>query len=154
MYTMEDYLSVTRQKNKRLILLLIPCLLLAAGIVYSFTVRLEWLTTVLTIVLGIVAIFCLDMFILPLTHYEKHLAHALNGKTRQITGCLKEMEDNVVDKDGLSFYPVIININKMENEEDDRLLYWDALLPRPQWEIGQKLTFTSYDKRITAWQAE
>lgn len=154
MYTTADYAAVRQQKNKRIALLAIPCALLLAGIVVSFIVRMEWLTSLLSVVLGIVLMFCLDMFILPLHRYENHLAHALGGKTRQITGCLKEMEVNLVDKEGLPFYPVIININKMENEEDDRLFYWDAHTPRPDWQPGQKLTLTSYDKRITAWQAE
>lgn len=154
MYTIADLTSVTRQKNKRYLLLALPCLLLLAGIVLSLIGRIEWLTTLLSVLLGILLIFCLDMFILPLVRYEKHLTHALHGKTRQITGWLKEMEENLADKEGLSFYPVILNVDKMENEEDDRLFYWDAHLPRPQWQPGQKLSFTYYDKCITAWQAE
>lgn len=154
MYTTANLTAVTQQKNKRIALLAIPGTLLLAGIVVSLIFRLEWLTSLLSVVLGILLIFCLDMFILPLHRYEKHLAHALGGKTRQNTGWLKEMEENLVVKEGLPFYPVILNINKMENEEDDRLFYWDAHTPRPDWQPGQKLTLTSYDKRITAWQAE
>lgn len=154
MYTTADLTAVTQQKNKRIALLAIPGALLLSGIVVSLIFRLEWLTSLLSVVLGILLIFCLDMFILPLHRYEKHLAHALGGKTRQNTGWLKEMEENLVVKEGLPFYPVILNINKMENEEDDRLFYWDAHTPRPDWQPGQKLTLTSYDKRITAWQAE
>lgn len=154
MYTTADLTAVTQQKNKRIALLAIPGALLLAGIVVSLIFRMEWLTSLLSVVLGILLIFCLDMFILPLHRYEKHLTHALGGKTRQNTGWLKEMEENLVVKEGLPFYPVILNINKMENEEDDRLFYWDAHTPRPDWQPGQKLTLTSYDKRITAWQAE
>lgn len=154
MYTAEDLLAVSRQKNKRLVILAIPCILLLAGTVASFIIRIEWLTALLAVLLGIVLFFCLDMFIYPLSRYEKHLSHALNGKTRQITGRLKELEETAVDKEGLRFYPVILNIGRMDNEEDDRLFYWDALLPRPNWQPSQQLTITSYDKRITAWQAE
>ena len=154
MYTTADLMAVSRQKNKRIGLLAIPVLLLLAGIVVSLIVRVEWLTSLLSMVLGILLVFCLDMFILPLHRYEKHLAHALGGKTRQVTGCLKEMEETAVDKEGLPFYPLIININKMENEEDDRLFYWDARRPLPPWHLGGQVTLTSYDKLITDWKEE
>lgn len=155
MYTVNDLNTVSAQKKKRITLIVIPCLVLLAGIVYSLAVRLPWyITGIMTILLGVLLIFCLDMFVKPLARYEKHIEHALNGKTRQITGCLKDFEHNLVEKEKLLFYPLILNVNKMENEEDDRLFYWDAALPRPQWDMGQKLTFTYYDKRITAWQAE
>ena len=44
MYTHQDYASLCAQKNKRLLLLLVPCLLLLGAVIYSFVIRVQWLT--------------------------------------------------------------------------------------------------------------
>ena len=41
---------------------------------------------------------------------------------------------------------------RMENPEDDRLFYYDANLPRPDWKIGEMLTVTAHDKSLGAWE--
>lgn len=154
MYTPQDYAEITAQKNKRLWLLLVPCALLLCALIYSLVIRLQWLTTVLTILLGMVFIFCYCMFLAPVVAYQRHVEHALHGKVRQTTGGLKEIEETPVWRDGLEVIPLLININRMDNEEDDRLFYWDARRPLPEYILGQTVTLTSYDKLITNWQAE
>lgn len=153
-YTQQDYASLCTQKNKRLILLLIPCLLLLGAVIYSFVIRVQWLTTLLTIVLGTVLLFGYTMFLSPVIAYQNHVYHALNGKVRQTTGWLKEVEEMPVWREGLEVIPLMLNINRMENEEDDRLFYWDARRPLPGWHLGGQVTLTSYDKLITDWKEE
>ncbi len=153
-YTHQDYASLCAQKNKRLLLLLVPCLLLLGAVIYSFVIRVQWLTTLLTIVLGTVLLFGYTMFLAPVIAYLNHVDHALNGKVRQTTGWLKEVEEAAVWREGLEVIPLMININRMENEEDDRLFYWDARRPLPPWHLGGQVTLTSYDKLITDWKEE
>lgn len=152
MYTKQDYDDLSAQLKKRLLLLAVPAALLLAGLVYSLVIRMQWLTVGLTLVLGCMIIFCYLMFISPIRYYRAHVQHALYGKVRQLEGCLKEMEETALWREGLLLWPMIININDMENEEDDRLFYYDARLPRPQWEKGTRLFITSYDKLVTCWE--
>lgn len=152
MYTRQDYEELSAQLKKRLLLLAVPTVLLFAGIVASLCIRLQWLTVVLTLVLGFMIIFCYLMFISPVHYYRAHVEHALQGKVRHLEGCMKEMEETALWREGLLLWPMIVNINDMENEEDDRLFYYDARLPRPQWEKGTRLSITSYDKLVTGWE--
>ena len=52
----------------------------------------------------------------------------------------------------MDFYPVTLNVGDQGREEDDRLFYMDANLPRPDWQAGETLTLTFYDNRVTAWR--
>ncbi|MBQ4640771.1 MAG: hypothetical protein IJB69_09700 [Clostridia bacterium] len=154
MYTKQDFDDLTAQLKKRRLVLSVPCVLLLGGIVFSLCIRLMWLTITLTILLGIVAIFGHTMFLSPVSVYRRHVDHALYGRVRKTEGCLKEMEENAVWRDGLMLVPLIINIGDMKNEEDDRLFYFDGRRPHPGWEMGQQLCLTSYDKLITAWETK
>ena len=70
---------------------------------------------------------------------------------RELTGAFKEMEEGTVVRDGVRYYPVLLNVGNMEGEEDDRLFYYDANLPRPDWRRGEMLTVTAHDKAMGAW---
>ena len=153
-YTKQDFVELTAQLKKRLVLLAIPSVLLLGGIVFSLCIRLQGLTVGLTIALGVLLIFCYTLFISPLRSYRAHVEHALFGKVRKTEGCLKEMEETPLWRERLMLFPMIININDMNNEEDDRLFYFDARLPRPEWTEGTRLSLTSYDKLVTAWEKE
>ena len=51
MYTQKDIDSIQGQLRQRIILWLVPAVLLLAGIIYSYTLRLDWLSGVLTALL-------------------------------------------------------------------------------------------------------
>ncbi len=154
MYTKQDFDDLTAQLKKRRLILSLPCILLLGLIVYSLIIRLMWLTIALSILLGILLIFGITMFISPVSVYRRHVDHALYGRVRKTEGCLKEMEETPVWRDGLMLLPLIININDMKNEEDDRLFYYDGRRPLPGWDVGQRLLLTSYDKLITNWETK
>ena len=154
MYTKQDFDDLTAQLKKRRLILSLPCILLLGLIVYSLIIRLMWLTIALSILLGIILIFGITMFISPVSVYRRHVDHALYGRVRKTEGCLKEMEETPVWRDGLMLLPLIININDMKNEEDDRLFYYDGRRPLPGWDVGQRLLLTSYDKLITDWETK
>ena len=63
----------------------------------------------------------------------------------------KEMETQIVMRDGVQYYPMMISVGDMEDPEDDRLFYYDAYLPRPDWKPGELLTLTAHDKALGAW---
>ena len=129
----------------------IPALVLLAAVVASFVLRIKWLTIGLSLVLGVFCIFGYGMLLSPVIAYRRHLDEVLHGRVRSTTGAFKEMEAQTVMRDGVKYYPVMISVGDMENPEDDRLFYYDANLPRPDWKTGEMLTVTAHDKSMGAW---
>lgn len=151
MYTEQDYADICAQIKQRRILLGIPAALLLAGVIVSFVFRIRWLTMGLSLVLGAGLIFCHGLLLAPLTAYRHHLNDVLHGRTRTTTGAFKEMEEVAVDRDGVKFYPMMLSVGNMDDPEDDRLFYYDANLPRPDWKTGDMITVTAHDKALGAW---
>ncbi|MBR4538998.1 MAG: hypothetical protein IKO52_09150 [Clostridia bacterium] len=151
MYTEQDYQDIRGQIKRRFFALGIPALALLAAVIVSFVFRIKWLTMVLSLVLGAGCIFCHGMFLSPVIAYGRHLDEVLHGRVRSTTGAFKEMETQTVMRDGVKYYPMMISVGDMENPEDDRLFYFDANLPRPDWKIGEMLTVTAHDKSMGAW---
>ena len=151
MYTEQDYQANRKQLKKRLIATGIPAILLLAVVIASFIIRIKWLTMLSTIVLCVCSLFVYSMILFPIIAYGRHLHEVLYGRTHTLTAAFKTMESSHVLRDGVEFYPVIVNVGRMDDEEDDRLLYFDANLPRPEWHTGDSLTFVIHDKSIGNW---
>ncbi len=151
MYTEQDYQDIRGQIKRRFLALGIPALTLLAAVIVSFVFRIKWLTVALSLVLGAGCIFSYGMLLSPVIAYGRHLDEVLHGRVRSTTGVFKEMEAQTVMRDGVKYYPMIISVGDMENPEDDRLFYYDANLPRPDWKTGETLTVTAHDKSMGAW---
>ena len=80
--------------------------------------------------------------------------YALNGRSRETQGVFVGMEDKPVTREGLLLYPLTINVGEAIRDDGNRLFYYDAHLPLPDWKEGDCLCLTSYDNRITAWKWE
>ena len=152
MYTEQDYSDICRQLKRRWLALSIPAALLLAAVIVSFIFRIKWLTMALSVLLGAACIFCYGLLLSPVIAYRKHLDEVLHGKVRSATGAFKEMENQIVMRDGVQYYPMMISVGDMEDPEDDRLFYYDANLPRPDWKTGEMLTVTAHDKSLGAWE--
>ena len=151
LYTEQDYSDICAQIKQRRLALAIPMAMLLAGVIVSFVFRIKWLTTALSLLLGAALVFCQGMLISPLTAYRRHLDEVLHGRTRTTTGAFKEMEEVAVMRDGVKYYPMMLSVGNMDDPEDDRLFYYDANLPRPDWKNGDMLTVTAHDKSLGAW---
>lgn len=152
MYTEQDYADICAQKKKRLILCAIPMAILFAVLVYSLVIRLEILTVATTILLGCIWIFVYGLFIKPVSAYCKHMDLVMHGRVRTLTAAFKEMDDTPALRDGVQYYAMLMNVGRMDDEEDDRLFYYDANLPRPDWKQGEMLTITYHDKALGKWE--
>lgn len=152
MYTEQDYQAYRKQLKKRSILLGIPAVLMLIGIIISFIVRIQWLTIGLTMLCGCYCIFCHGMLLHPISAYIKHIDHILHGRTHQLTGLFKEMEDTVVVREGVEYRPMLMSVGNLQNPEDERLFYYDAHLEKPDWQVGEKLTLTAHDKYVGKWE--
>lgn len=152
MYQPEDYQENRHQLRARLlgVGILAAALLVMTGV--SFGLRWpEWATTLMSCALCVLLIFGYSMLISPVIAYGRHVNHALNGRTRKLTGTFQHMETAAVGREGVMFYPFVVNVGNPREPEDDRLFYMDANLPRPDWQEGEMLEITSYDNRVTAW---
>lgn len=152
MYTEQDYQDIRGQIRQRSFALGIPAVLLLAGVIVSFVFRVKPLTMGLSVLLGVFCIFGYGMLLYPVIAYGRHLDEVLHGRVRSTTGAFKEMEEQAVMRDGVKYYPMMLSVGDMENPEDDRLFYYDANLPRPDWKVGEMLTVTAHDKALGAWE--
>ena len=153
MYSDENLQQCRDHFRKTAVRVLVPVAVLFVLMIVSFVLR--W-SQALTVILSIMCFSLLAFgwlgFCVPLRQYRKHVEHALNGRTRQTEGRFMSMEEEPVTREGLRFYPFMINVGEQQLPKDDRLFYYDALLPRPAWQPGQRLCITSYDNRVTDWK--
>lgn len=157
MYTEQDLLDNRSQMKRRLLLLAIPVLLCIIGIVITFIVRtkdfsMEWLTILLTIVGGVIVLFCYSMFIGPVRAYGKHIQNMLSGRKREAEGYLISFDRDTVWRDGVEYHPLMVNIGERNDEEDNRLFYYDANRPLPAFDLGDRVHVVAHDKAVSAFR--
>lgn len=155
MYDLTDYAENKRQLRTRLFALGAPAAALLAATIVSFCLRWpQAVTMALCILLFSLCVFGHGMLLRPILAYGKHLRHALDGRTRTTCGAYMGMEQSAVSREGVMVFPMTLNVGEKDKDEDDRLFYFDANLPRPVWAQGERLRVTSYDKMVTAWERE
>ena len=150
MYQQKDRDENQHQLKRRLLALSVPMVFFLAGIAVSLlrNVRLQWLTILLTIVGGALAIFCYGMFISPIVHYGRHLRNVLDGRKRETTGLVREIAIQSCIREGVEYYPMTINVGEKSDEADDRLFYYDAHKGMPPIAPGDRITVVSHDKAV------
>ncbi len=150
MYQQSDWLENSHQLKRRLLALLIPMVFFLAGIAVSLlrSVRLQWLTILLTILGGSMAIFCYGMFISPVASYGRHLRNVLEGRTRETTGLLTEVASQPCIREGVEYYPITVNVGDKGDAADDRLFYYDVHKGMPPYAPGDRITVVSHDKAV------
>ncbi len=152
MYTNDNLDDIKQQLEKRVILCAAPAAVMLALFIYSLIIRLEWLSYFLSILLSFFIIFSWGVFISPVNSYKKFLINMLGLKKRATEGRFKAFIDAPTKRDGVFFTPFYISVGSMEDEEDDRLFYFDANLPLPDWRPGDALSIFSYDKSVAGWE--
>ena len=152
MYTEDNLESIKEQLKKSILTWLVPEVLLLGGVIYSLVVRKEWLTNVFFIALGVLLIFSWGLFISPVDAYRKHVNSMLHGRTKETTGFFKQFGGEIVDRDKVRYYPLLISVGNLSDEKDDRLFYYDANLDLPDWQVGEALVITSHDNAIARWE--
>ncbi len=150
MYQTSDLEENRQQLKRRLLALLLPMVLLIAGIVVSLLpdIRLQWLTILLTILGGAAVIFCYGIFIHPVLSYGRHLKNVLEGRRRETTGRLSEFSSQSCFREGVEYYPMVINTGDKGDEADDRLFYYDVHKGMPPYKPGDMITVVSHDKAV------
>lgn len=149
MYTEEDLNLIRAQQKRRWWALGVIAVAVVAAIVYSLVIRLETLTTGLTILLGVILIFGYEMMIRPLRCYAVHLNNALHGRTRQLDGVFRSVSEDISLVDGVRYHAMTVS----EEEGDDpcdRLFYFDVEKPFPQLTDGDRVHVVFHDREVAA----
>ena len=160
MYTAEDEALARRLWKKRLGIALVPLALgLAAGIALFIVGRIRrsdtlWMATAaLTILGGGAFLFLFGVWAQPALDYRRHVERMLRGRKRETVGILTRLSPELCERDGLWCHAMMVNLGSGE-EEDDRLLYYDAEKPAPAMPIGTRVRVESNDKMVCGiWEA-
>ena len=148
MYTESDLQAVLQQRKRRWMVLSIPLAVLAAVLVGSLVVRVEWITTMTTIVGGILLIAGYDLFIKPLSDYAKHVDNMLHGRKREIELPFASLSGDISLVDGVRYYAMTASDFDEKGKPYERLFYFDAEKPLPSFEVGEMLHIVFHDKEI------
>lgn len=160
MYTAEDEALARRLWKKRLGIALAPLALgLAAGIALFIVGRMQrsdtlWMVTAaLTVLGGGAFLFLFGVWAKPARDYLRHVGLMLRGRKRETVGILTRFSPELCERDGLWCHAMMVNLGSGE-EEDDRLLYYDAEKPAPAMPIGTRVRVESNDKMVCGiWEA-
>lgn len=144
-YTEADYAAITKQMNKRWLLLSIPCVLLLAVVIISLYVRTEWLTTVSTILIGFILIAGYDFAIKPVFCYQRHLNNCLHGRTRECELPFIRLSENIDMVDGVACRQLLCADIDGKNRPYERLFYFDASKEFPAAKEGDMLHIVHHD---------
>ena len=148
MYTEQDLIHIKDQQKKRWMALGIPCLILLGGLIASLVVRIEWLTALLTILIGAILIAGYDLYIRPLRRYQLFLQNALHGMIRETECYFQAISRSEEPVEGVMCRTMDVTDHDDEGKPYDRLFYFDALKEFPAMEPGQKLHITYHDRSV------
>ncbi len=139
MYTQADLQSIHQQQSKRWKVLLLPCAMLLTAILFSFVLRLQWLSVSATIALGVLLIAGRDLAIKPLACYEKHLKTCLQSATRECELPFISLSGTVVVLDGVAFRELLCRDTDTRGHTCERNFYFDAQKAFPDVQTGDVL---------------
>ena len=150
MYTEKDLDVLNQQLKRRKTILLAVLVVLLAGIVYSLVIRLEWLTTVLTIAAGIIAIATYDLALQPIRCYRTHVENVLHGRTRQMDGTFRGLSEEISMVDGVLYRAMTLEVPDEKGKPSDRLFYFDTQKAFPDFADGDMIHVVYHDREIAA----
>lgn len=157
LYQEDDLKEVCQTYQKRVLWTWFPAslFLIASIIVYVIeksnrSISMWWLSTLLTVIGGGIAIFGYGVYIKPAKIYREHIGYMLGKDQRSTEGFVKSISDDVSVREGLSCRAVIINIGNVNDEEDDRLFYVDIYKDCPKTLVEKKVRILSNNKMISS----
>ena len=106
------------------------------------------LTIAVTILWGSVVIFFWNMKLTPHLCYRRYLKESYSGLSRELVGQVVHFDTQATFRAHLYFYQLVINVGDPEDPNDERLLYWDARLQRPELQEGMQVTVRSHGNDI------
>lgn len=147
-YSEADYSAIKKQQQKRWLILSIPCAILAVVLIISLFVRMEWLTSASTILIGVLLIAGYDLFIKPLHCYAVHLKNCLHGRTRECELPFIRLSENIDVVDGVRYRQLLCADTDAKGRPYERLFYFDAEKVFPEANEGDMLHIVHHDLTV------
>ena len=154
LYSEKDINLINQQLKKRYTIIFIIFGLFLALVIWSFIVRIQWLSMVAVFLAGVTLVFGIDLFCLPLHRYRKLMTSALTGRTHTETlefDCAEE-ETSVVD--GVVCRGLLFLGEPDKHGERGQRFYWDMALPLPAFRPGSRVTLKYTGRNIIGYQEE
>ena len=155
MYSEEELEQVRVLEKKRLCVAVIPAALtLAAAIglfVYGQLIRNDqlWMvTTALSILSGCYFFFMYGLYVRPMHMYRVHIDTMLHGRRHEASGVLKSINEKISLKNEVECCSFILNVGEMDDEEDDRLFYYDVHKGKLDIPLGTRISIQSNDMMV------
>lgn len=148
MYRQGDIQRIEGQIRTRWAWWAVVAAALLGGLIVSLVIRVEWLTVVLTILLGSAMLFGYDLLIKPLLRYRTHLRFVLGDSLRTMEGdyISHSTEESLID--GIRCTSLLVTDVDAEGEPCERLFYFDRELPFPDLAPGTPLRIRYYDRTV------
>ncbi len=144
-YAPADIEAIDAQIRNRWIAVGIPCAVLLAVLIVSLVFRVEAVTTVCTIFIGCILIFCWDLFIKPLNCYRKYLLNVLQGITHEAVLPFVALSEDINMVDGVACRSLTCRDSDAKGRPYDRLFYFDAHKDFPAFQEGDMLRVIHHD---------
>lgn len=157
LYTEDDLRAVQDQLKKRYIVLLLISLVFLALLIFTLVIdnhkdnRPVVFTTVVLMLWGFSFIFFFDMFCQPLRKYIRHLEYSLHGRSHEAEVEFSHWNDDESMVDGVRYHDAIFLGEANRHGERDRMFYWDAEKPLPDFRAGDLILVKYYDRFITGY---
>ncbi|MDR0397531.1 MAG: hypothetical protein LBH66_09570 [Oscillospiraceae bacterium] len=154
-YTAADEEALSRQLRRSWIAAWVYAAILAAAMIPTLVLRLQWATILVTVALGGLGIFLWGMKITPALSYRKHLREIHSGLSRDVEGWLERVDNShLTFREGIDCYAFVVNVgdSARPDPKHERLLYWDAQKPFPDWRVGDTLRATAHGNDVITLQ--
>ena len=148
MYAETDLEAILAQRKRRWTVLMIPVAVLAAVLIGSLILRVEWLTAGSTVLAGVLLIAGHDLLIKPLSAYATHVDNMLHGRTREVELPFAGISDDVSLVDGVRYRALTVSDLDGKGKPCERLFYFDVEKEFPGFEVGELVHIVYHDKEI------
>lgn len=144
-FSEQDLKSVNDQINRRWGLIALPCAVLLGVLIFSLFVRIEWLSTASTILIGAILIAAGDLAIKPLRCYRRLLRNVLYGRVHDATLPFVAFSEDVNMVDGVPCRAMTCLDYDSKNRPYERLFYFVAMKKAPELRQGQSVLVRHHD---------
>ena len=152
LYSEKDLQLLSAQLKKRYLLLCCALAVLLALIIWSFVIRVQWLSIVSVILFFAVSVFVIEMFCLPLHRYKKLISSAFVGRTHVETMEFKSVEPEISVVDGVACRGLIFLGSPDKHGTREQRFYWDEELPLPAFRAGDQVSLKYTGRNIIGYQ--
>ena len=152
LYSSNDLQSINSQLKKRYLVLGIILAMLLGVFIYSWIIRVEWLSVASIVLFGAVMVFVIDLFCMPLHRYKKLLVSALSGRTHTETLEFGEVEKEQSFVDGVACLGLIFLGQPDKHGTRDQRYYWDKQIPLPGFKAGDQVTIKYTGRNIIGYE--